>query len=168
MSSKTRVSVDSQVNFSQFLPFSGVQGAANAFIQVTIPTNVTPEGGYILELEEVVVSLDGISAVNTFAPTIDYTLTRASKAAIPVLTDLDIIAKGKVASLGAGALAAGSTGLFESPINLQFTGRQIIASTSVYFQFTSASFVTAMSFSGRIYYKQVPMAKDRILEVLYG
>jgi len=168
MSSKTRVSVDDQVNFSQFIAFSGVQGSADAFVQVTVPTAVAPENGFVLELEEVIISLDVVSGINSYAPNIDYCLTRASKAAIPVMTDNDIIAKGRIVSFGVNTATAASVGLVESPINLQFTGRQIIAAQSVYFQFDSTGFAGATSFSGRIYYRQLAMPKDRILEVLYG
>jgi hypothetical protein len=168
MASKTRVSIDEGVNFSQFIPFKLVQAAANTFIQLAIPTNVSPANGFVLELEEVVVNLDTVTGIATFAARMDYVLSRASKTAIPDMTDLDIIAKGRVVSLGAGAVVAGSIGLLESPVNMQFTGRQIIAAQTVYLGLETANFTGIVGISGRIYYRQLAMPKDRILEILYG
>lgn len=168
MATKTRVSIDEGVNFSQFIAFNGVQSAADAFVQVEISTGVSPNNGFILDVEEVVISLDVVNQPGFSYASMDYCLTRASKVAIPALTDLDVIAKGKIFSFGAGTMVNSSAGMLESPINMTFTGKQIIASPSVYFQFDTNGFAAVNSFSGRIYYKQVPMAKDRILEVLYG
>jgi hypothetical protein len=168
MATKTRVSVDDSINYTEFLSFTGVQSAANAFLQIPIATPVSPSDGFILDVQVVDFNLDSINAISTFSPTIDFSLTRASKAAIPNLTDLDVIAKGKIISLGAGAAATGSAGLVENPVNRSFTGKQVIAATTVYFQFQTTGFAGANTISGRIYYKQIPMSKDRILEILYG
>lgn len=168
MAGKQRVSVDKQENFAQYIAFSGVQSAANAFLAITIPTNVTPSGGYVLELEEVQFNIDVGSSANSFSMDIQAALSRQTKAAMPALTDLDLLARSTYFGLGGGTFTAGAVSALEMPVVLQLTGKQIIAAPNVYFLFDTGGFGTAMTISGRIYYKQVNMTKDRILEVLYG
>jgi hypothetical protein len=168
MSAKSRVSIDDNVSFTQYLSFTGVQSAANAFLQVVVPTNVVPNSEFILDIKEIVVSIDAVPGSNSFAPQFAFSLTRASKAAIPNMTDPDIIAKGALLGVGGGAFTAGTNGIVEIPFNVPFTGKQIIATPNVYFQFLANGFAAAATISGRIYYDQLNMSKDRILEILYG
>jgi hypothetical protein len=168
MASKTRVSVDEGIEFSQYVSFAGTQSGANAFLQLTIPTNITPNGGVIWDIDEIVVMLDTVSGISTAAPIVDFCMTRATKAAMPSLNDKDVIARSKIASFGVGAPTVAGVGVVEMPINLAYSGKQIIAATDVYLQMTTSGFSGAMSISGRIYFSTIAMAKDRILEVLYG
>lgn len=168
MAVKSRVSVDESLEFDQYLSFNGTQSAANSFLQITIPTKVSPNNGYILVVKEVIASVDTGSAINSFSTSLFYSLTRATKVAIPIFTDPDIIAKGSILGLGGGTFAAGTAGQVEQPINVPFVGKQIIASENVYFQFQTNGNAAVVAISGRIYYEQLNLPKDRILEILYG
>jgi hypothetical protein len=168
MAAKSRVTVDDQKSFSQFISFSGVQSAANAFLQVSIPTNVTPQQEQVLVLSEVVVAVDTVISVNQFNYKIDYSLTRATKLAVPTFADTDVLAKGSLVAAGGGAFTAGFVGQFEQPLNMPWVGKEIVASPSVFLQFQTTNMVGVLSISGRIYFDVVSMPKDQILEVLYG
>lgn len=168
MGTKSRVSVDDQKNFSQFLSFSGVQSAANAFLQIAIATNVTPQQEQVLILQEVQIYIDVLTASNNFTPAFEYTLTRASKASLPSMTDVDLLGKGGFLGLGGGVFSAGNTGMIENPFNMPWVGKEIVATPNIYMQFKTAGLSAACSVSGRVYFDIQSMPKDRILEVLYG
>lgn len=168
MAAKSRVSIDDNISFTQYVSFSGVQSAANAFLQLAVNTNVAPNTEFILDVKEIVINLDSVSGSNSNAPSLFYSVTRATKAAIPNMTDPDLIARGSLLGVGGGAFTAISNGIVETPFNVPFTGKQIIATPQVFIQFQSAGFAAAMNISGRVYYDQLNMSKDRILEILYG
>lgn len=168
MASKTRVSVDNQIAFDQFLSAAAVQSAANTFTQVTIPTLVNPDDERILQIKEIQVLINGSVPINAFQAWIGLSLTRESKAALPDLTDNSLIARYQFTSLGGGSFAAGAAGVVESPINMAYSGKQIIAAPNVYLQINSSGLVNALNTSLRIYYESIKMSKADILEILYG
>lgn len=166
MATKTKVSVDEGIDFAQYLDFSGVQSVADAFLQISVPTGVSPVNGFILNVLEIVFSIDVLQPPTGANPSLDVTVTRATKAAIPTFSDPDLIAKSRIAAVAGGALTA--VGLLEMPFNVAFTGKQIVAAEDIFVQFDTAGFGAAHSVSGRIYYETVAMSKERILEILYG
>lgn len=168
MATKTRVTVDQQVQFDQYISAACVMSAANTFTQITIPTGVSPDSEFILSVKEIQFAVEGSVPITAYQNWIGLTLTRNSKAALPNLTDADIIAVYRFTSLGAGTFAAASTGIIESPVNMAYSGKQIIAGPNVYLQMNTSGLTNALNGSIRIYYDTINMKKSDILEILYG
>lgn len=168
MATKARVSVDPQVAFDQYIAFSGAMSAANVFTQITIPTNIDPNNEFVIVVKEVQVSLDSQYVITAFQTIMDFSLTRASKSAVVTLLDPDVIAKWKLSTFGGGAFTAGLSAAVENPVNMVYSGRQIIAGPNVYMGVSTTNLAGALTFSGRIYYETQTMKKADILEILYG
>lgn len=168
MPSKQRVSIDQQNKYDQWLNFSLTLSAANTFTQTTINTNVTPDNEFILVVKEIQFSLDVGFAITQATFQNHLSITRNSKAAMPSLADNDLIAFYKSTGYGAGVPANASAGIIEQPINMVFSGKQIIAQPQLYIQGNSVGISAPQAIVGRIYYETERMSKSDILEILYG
>lgn len=169
MAQKNRVTIDESREFIQYIPFTGTQSAANTFLEIAINTTVVPADEFILEIQEVQWEIATTLLTTTaFTSAIQASLSRLSKAAPSTLLDADLLARDKVQQSGGGTFGAGHCGVVDGPRNMVYSGKAIIAQPTVYFQYNSFGYSAAHAVVGRIYYKQVPMSKDKILEILYG
>lgn len=168
MPAKGRVSIDPQLQFDQYITAQCVMSAANTFTQITIPTNVTPDDEFIINVKEIQVLVNGSVPITAFQAWAGLCLTRATKAALPDLMDPDVIARYQLTCLGGGTFSAGAAAVVESPINMAYSGRQIIAAPNVFMQMNSSGLQNALNCTIRMYYDTVPMKKQDILEILYG
>lgn len=168
MPSKQRVSIDQQNKYDQWINFNLTLSAANVFTQATIATNVTPDNEFILVVKEIQLSIDVGFALSqtTFQQHISF--ARNSKVAMPSLADNDLIAFYKNVGIGAGTLTNAGIGFIEQPINMVYSGKQIIAQPNIYLQGNSVGLSQPLSVTGRIYYETEKMSKSQILEILYG
>lgn len=169
MSQFATVRNDDTSIFQQYFNFSCVQAGVSAFVQATIATGLTPDLGVIAVIDSVVFETSGgltISAAGT-APDLDLTVTRVSKAAIPLMSDADVLAKYRLK-----AQALTTTGLAvitqEEPTAAVIMGKQIIVGPNVYVQLDTTGFSAVMTATGRINYHTEKMTKQAILEILYG
>lgn len=169
MTTYSLVRNDDNAIFQQYFNFTATQGSTSAFVQATIATGLTPDLGVVAVVDSIFFEFTAaltISAAGT-SPDLDCTVTRASKAAIPLLSDADVIGKYRFNSL-----AITTTGLtnptFECPVQLFVPGKQLIVGPNVYVQFDSTAFSNAITATGRINYHTEKMSKNAILEILYG
>lgn len=155
--------------FQQYLNFTATQGGVSAFVQTSISTGLTPDLGIIAVIDSIIFEVTtaiGIAVVGT-SPDFEVTVTRATKAAIPDLSDADLLAKYKYKM---GNLAA--TGLplavMEGPVALVIPGKQIIVGPTVFVQLDTTGFTVVQTIVGRVNYHTEKMSKQSILEILYG
>jgi len=137
--------------------------------QSAIATGLLPQAGFIWSLEAVEFNFDVVPTVNgAGSMAMEVVLTRSSKAAMPAMNDLDVIARARVAI---ATTAAGVAVLaLDMPLSLQFEGDAIIAGPQVYIgvQLGNCTLAAGSSYSALISYVPKAKAKERILEVLYG
>jgi len=136
---------------------------------LVIPTNLLPSAGFIWDIQGIEFNFD-VTPVAAAAGgvSVEIALCRNTKAAMPNMNDLDVIGRTKIALI---TTAAGTPVMYmDMPISLQWVGDAIVAQPSLFLVVTPINCTVAggASYSGLITYKAVALAKERILEILYG
>ena len=157
---------------SEFIPFTLTQGGADAFVQATIPTGLlgTGDSEMVYTIEAVIFNMDSNPLMAALAASIDLdlTITRASKAAIPPLTDNDLLAKFRYQSSNVALNVNGRTDYQNGQCDCPMVGANLIAGANIYIQMDSTNFAAAMTITGRMIVKTEKRKKSEILEILYG
>lgn len=169
MAASTKVLVNDPGELSQWLSAQVIQGAANGFIQGSISTNVLPQNEQVLLVDDLmlVIETDPLTVAGT-GWSIDVAVTRATKASMPAYTDPDLVARWRMSVPAVGTSVTQMSAPIEMPIELPFQGKQLIASSSLFFQFDTTGMSAALTATLRLYYKSQAMKKSDILDILYG
>jgi len=150
-------------SIARYLPFTAVQGGADAFVEAAITTDLNPAQGYAYQ-----VTLIEVSWVETNQETwaSDFTmqmvLSRDTKTAIAELNDPDVMWKEAVwlQFTTSGVQLVPSKFEYRPPLGLY------IVEPTIYFDLDSTTTGVANTVHGRIWYEEVKLSEVEILRLL--
>lgn len=146
--------------------FSGVQSAANAFLEITIPTGVTPSGGYGLRVVdlELFARPGNLSAAGSSY--LEFALCKESQASMPNYNNTDVL--GQLIMYHTTTAAGVGLWAMDFPVELPLNGEILAVDTSLYLDVKSANMGAAVTVYGRMFYEQVALSELEILRILQG
>jgi len=149
------------VNIAQVFTGSVTQGGADAFAQAALQTGLegqTRIGWKVLGLDFEIPRIPGIMA----ATNIELALSRRTKAAMPNITDLDVIKKIKLGEEGTTSGLMATTNI----INWVPDGEVIIVEPSLYFLVDSNATTLTQTVYFRLEYELVTLTEVERLSLL--
>ena len=121
---------------ARYLSGRAVQGGADAFKELAITTNLDPANGYAYEIKKIEFCYENFAFVAANFQELDVVLSRDTKAAIPELSDTDVMYKFHK-ELG----FATAVGFYDLSLAWEYvpTGGMYIVEPTIYLQIDSAA-----------------------------
>lgn len=149
-------------NLVRYIGGRALQGAADAFVQATIPTGIVPEDG--LGLEVVAFEFAFTGSFEALGADFSYlwSLSRDTQGSIVNLNNPDCI---MCDGIFTGLTTSGIFSINQRHAYNDITGLFIVE-PNVYFQFDSNGTGLVMGMDCRIYYKETALSEVDILRIL--
>ena len=149
------------ITISRFLSATAIQGAADAFVETAITTDIVPANGFAFRLSRMVFDLSGgTSAVNNSI--LEFALSRDTKAAVPKYDDPDTLFYwARQTSFSTSGYVVNQNGFV-----LDFVEGIYVVDPTIYLQLDSNLTAVAQTMHARIYYEEVKLSEVEILRLL--
>lgn len=151
----------------RFLSITATQGAANAFVEASVSTELLPENGFAYKITQMeVVQRVGASRVltDTADSNLVWSLCRDTKTAVANYSDNDCLMCGGTLYNYSGAAFAFLNNQREVIVP-SVVGLYVVEPT-LYFQLDSTGITAAQTMDVRLYYEEVKLSEVEILRLL--
>ena len=149
---------------ARFLSASAIQGSADSYKETAITTELIPANGFAFSIKKMEFCLadTGATLIQNVAQRLLVALSRDTKAAMPELSDADVLYK---KSIDFGAVTSGGLEI-ERSFEYAPAGGLFIVEPTIYLQFDTTATSIANTLYARIFYEEIKLSEVEILRLL--